>query len=561
MSGDRALLLLGRWKLRGLVRRQWRRLKTPKGAFLTLLGGGLFVLWIGNLLASFVLRDRSTWDHVDVRVGLGGAILLVMTVSGALTHRGLFLPKEEIERLFAAPVSRAALVRYRLRASLARNLLGSLFIAMLSVGRMPAPGFAFVGILLAVETLTVVRQLVAIGLGALEGSLAFWLGRLARLVRPAGLVVLVGVVLLLSGEVGSGLGERMLDLLFAPLAQGSSPLEHPLATAIAAPFRPWSAMIGATGWAEFLRWFGLCAAIFMALFELTARLPVDTRELSLETSADVAARIRRAGRSMGAAGTRPSRRAAGRQVPWLFGRGAGGAVAWRKSGAILRKARGTFYVSALVLLFVAFLSRSLADAAPPWVRSAVFAGIGTIYLCGGLRFDFRDELDRMEEIKAWPLAPRRLFLAMLLPEVCLVSALIVAGLLFQGELRGSDGAKTLALTLALPLVVLAWVALDNAVFLFAPVRSVPGQEGVLQNAGRGVVVFFLRALAFGVVAVVGGGGYWLAALAVERLLDGSPRSSFAAGTLALLAALFGMNALLVWAGGLALRHFDVSRDT
>ena len=41
--GSPALLLLLRLKLRGIVRRQWRRLKTPKGFALTAIGLGAFV--------------------------------------------------------------------------------------------------------------------------------------------------------------------------------------------------------------------------------------------------------------------------------------------------------------------------------------------------------------------------------------------------------------------------------------------------------------------------------------------------------------------------------------
>ncbi|HED66029.1 MAG TPA: hypothetical protein ENJ09_10810 [Planctomycetes bacterium] len=560
MRDGRALWLLGWWKLRGTLRRQWRRLKTPKGAFLALLGGAIFAAWIVNLSTSFLAGVGGPWDAVEVRVGLGGALFTVFAISGALTHRGIFLPPDEIERLFAAPIRRSDLVRYRLRASLARNLLGSLFVAALTMRRMPSPAIAFVGAFVAMQTLPVLRQLLAIAFGGLEGRLAQVLLLLARAARPVfALLVFVTIFVVASG-VGSGAGDRLSQGLLASLREGRSPLEHPIAVAIAKPFLPWARMIGAHDLGEFLPWLALCLAILFGLAELAARLPVDTRELSLETSASIAARIRRASRGVAAAASEPSRGAASRSIPWVFGRGAGGAVAWRKTGAILRRARGTFFVSALVLLFVAFVSKTMAREAPVWMRAAIFAGIGTIYLCAGLRFDFRDELDRMEEVKAWPLAPSKLFLAMLVPEVVLVSLLLAVGVLLQAGVGSDLTPRLFAIALAIPLVVLGWVAIDNAVFLFAPVRTIPGEEGVLQNAGRGVVVFFLRILALALVAFVGGAGYWLVSTGVEDLLGGPHRWAVAGGAAALFAALVGMDAFLVFLGGRVLARFDVARD-
>ena len=54
-------------------------------------------------------------------------------------------------------------------------------------------------------------------------------------------------------------------------------------------------------------------------------------------------------------------------------------------------------------------------------RQQVWESVGTLYLCAGLRFDFREDLDAMESLKAWPVRPWRVFLATLLPEVVLVS--------------------------------------------------------------------------------------------------------------------------------------------
>jgi hypothetical protein len=186
--------------------------------------------------------------------------------------------------------------------------------------------------------------------------------------------------------------------------------------------------------------------------------------------------------------------------------------------------------------------------------------LGTFYLCSGLRFDFREELERMDVIRTWPIAPAQVFLATLLPEVVLVSLLLGGTVLVQAALEGALQPLVLGIVCCVPFVVFAWVALDNAVFLLAPVRFVPGQEGMLQNAGRGLILLFLRTILLGLLFLSGGmtyyGVYWMA-LSTFHLGD---RGAHAAGFAALFPVLLGYDALLAYLGGKVLARFDVARD-
>ena len=67
--------------------------------------------------------------------------------------------------------------------------------------------------------------------------------------------------------------------------------------------------------------------LWAVFFEITARLRVDFREASIQTSSDIAVRLKRMGRGGFGQGAVPQF-AAARRVPWLFGRGPGGAIAW-----------------------------------------------------------------------------------------------------------------------------------------------------------------------------------------------------------------------------------------
>ncbi len=566
LLGHPALRLLARRKFRGALRRQWRRLRTPKGLVLTLLGVSLFALWFGSLLLpTLARRSRPLLEPERLRsmAALGVLLLLVLSLSGALVYRGLFVPRQEIERLFSAPTSRSDLVRYRLWVNFGRSLFGSVILGLVFLKHVPHPLYSFAGIFVTVQTIPLVNQFTAILGGTLERAAARRL-KLARALAVAFSLLVVAPLafLLASGRELEDLGAfgGVVRLL---VPDGEGLFESPYLSALVRPFLPWAHLIAAASAAEFLPWFAVGLGTWLVLFEATARLPVDYRETSLDTAAQVAARLRRAKRGGGAAAGEVSRSTTAWRIPWILGHGPGGAIAWRKLGSIVRKARGTLGVSVVVIAFVTILATvtDLGKGDDAAIVAPVFISIlGTLYLCAGLRFDFRDELERMEVIKAWPIRPARLFAAMLLPEVLVVSALLGAAILGRALFLGQLEPPVLALAALLPTIVFAWVALDNAVFLFSPVRIVPGQEGALQNVGRGVVMMLLRLALLLLVAALGG----LPAFAVHALargvLDLPPTSALLLAGGALGAVLLATDLGLVLLGGFVLKRFDVARD-
>jgi hypothetical protein len=419
--------------------------------------------------------------------------------------------------------------------------------------------FAFLGVALALPALAAAGQLVAILAGALETGAARHLSRVPWLLL--GVVFLVGFGLLGPGATGEW---ARIGPLGAFLSRISNLLEHPAVDVATVPLEPWLRAASASTFAEFAPWALACALLWIVLVELVARLPIDFRELSLQTSASVAQRIRRHRKSGGgASASRVHAGSAGWRVPWLFGRGPGGALAWRKLVSIVRRARGTVTVAALVLVLLTAASSGMGRDGDTvgLVGGYVFlVMVGAVYLGGGLRFDFREDLDRMEAIKTWPVAPARLFFATLLPEVVLISTLIAAAVVARSLLVGAGPALIVPLVLGLPAFVLGWVALDNLLFLLVPVRFVPGQEGALQNLGRAMVTSLLRVALLAVVMLVvgalGGGAWAVAALALEV----GPATQVAAATAGGLAAFVVCDLALVLLGGRALRRFDVARD-
>lgn len=562
-----ALRLLAKRKFLGALRKQLRRVKSVKGALFAGTGLLVFAFWIVSILLPHFASDVSRGRGYDLVLTtdvaqVGIFAMALFAVLGSLGHRGLFLPKEEIELLFSAPVSRKDVIRYRLLTNVGRSIFGACIVGLFALRRAPDPLYAFAGTFLAVQTLPLLSQGASLALGGAENRTRSSLPR--RVAQTAGLVgvfVYVGILVLLSTNAAADVTKWMESTDTGRIVDDV--LHHPVLWWASSPFRPWASMITATKATDFLPWFAASAAAWILLFEVVSRIPVDYRELSLQTSSDVAKRIQRMRRAGGAAMGDVSKRAAGWRVPRLFGRGRFGAIAWLKTASIVRKARGAVVVSLMIVALLTIgasvlgLSRSGAEAEPMISIGVVF--VGCLYLCSGLRFDFREDLDRMEFIKTCPVRPWVIFLANVTPQVVLVSVLIATALLVKSWIAGSFHPANWVLLPCIPLLTLTWVSIDNVVFLAAPVRYVPGQDTVLQNAGRTVVLMFLRlgiVLAVGLTIAVPVGA---AALVAASLPAFGPAVLAVGGVLGF--AVWAVDAsILVAAGAWQIQRFDVSRD-
>jgi hypothetical protein len=562
--GAPALALLLRLKLRGTLRRQARRLKTPKGILLTLLGFAAFATWFGSLAFSFLQEPRTlAADQAEGRVRAFALLFTVLSLTSALSNRGLFLPKNEIERLFAAPLARADLVRYRLLAGALRSLIGGVAFGLFAARRMPSPPLAFLGIVVSMQTLPVLNQALALALSGLEARAANGLRRAGSLFLLL-LVVALGAsaVWLASGREPSAM-PVLGELLAGVMDSSGDPFGHPLLAAVTSIFTPWARLIAAGSLAGFVPWFLVVVLLHLAFFELTARLAGDFRESSLATATRVAARSARMRRGGGVAATRASGASARWRIPWLFGRGPLGALAWRKCAGLARKAKGAFWLALIALLFITLIAHLVLDGSRRDEAAGtpvMIALLGTIYLCSGLRFDFREELERMDVIRSWPLAPWRIFLGTLLPEVVLVSLLVGVTVVLQAAFAATLGVQVVGVVLCLPFLVFTWAALDNVVFLFAPVRIVPGQDGFVQNAGRRMLQMALLGTVVAVMAGLGFLAFSGAYALVIGPLHGSARAALVAGFAGVLVELCVCASVLVGVGGAVLRRFDVARD-
>ena len=563
---DPALLFLARRKLRGVFRRQLRRLRTPRGLAFGIFGALLLVVWLGSLVSTrFLLAKRMPEVmEVDDRVlqwsQLGISVLGLFSLLTATSLIGVYFPKQEVERLFCAPVHRSDLVRLRLVTDLARGSFGALLLGLLTFQRMPVPGFGLVGVVVALLTLGILRQLLSLLLAAgRDGLLRGLRGRAMTVLRVAGGVLLgVGMWLAVMNSLFAGRFAKWFDL-GEVLERGPGLFDEVWVQALLAPSYPYARLMTASTWSDFGTWLLASLLLSGALFELTARLPIDFREHSLETTERIAARLSQVRRGGLLSSGTVNARARRRRPPLLLGGGPVGAIAWIKLVGIFRKAGGTLLVGSLIVTVVTIGMSFMLDH-DPLGGSAVIAGLCVTYLGGAMRFDFRAELDRMVWIKAWPVAPARVFVAMLAPQVLLTTLLVGVALWLRLAVLRSDDPFAWAVPLLLPPLCFAWLAVDNLVFLVAPFRAIPGQEGSLHHTGRAALLVFLRlGLTLLVGLLVGAVGVGLFFLC-ERLLglgqDAAMWSGVGAGVLVLVLVDLGLARL----GGRLLKRFDVARD-
>ena len=91
-------------------------------------------------------------------------------------------------------------------------------------------------------------------------------------------------------------------------------------------------------------------------------------------------------------------------------------------------------------------------------------------------------------------------------------------------------------------------------------RSLPGQEGVLHNAGRSMVLMLVRLLFLALLGVAGAAVTLPSAYALKLYSGLGERAIWATLGVEVALLFLGGLALLVFLGGRALARFDVARD-
>jgi hypothetical protein len=135
-----------------------------------------------------------------------------------------------------------------------------------------------------------------------------------------------------------------------------------------------------------------------------------------------------------------------------------------------------------------------------------------------LKFDFRDELDRLDVLRSLPIRPLAVAAAELVTPVLLLS--VMQALLLLAVAYAFSGARPFVLwaaAFAVPFNVLL-AAVENLLFLMFPLRPVGLIAGDMQLFGRQMVLFLCKflllltalaiAAAFGLIGYIVGNKSW-----------------------------------------------------
>ncbi len=591
MSGSESppLFLLWRLKLKGRVRLLARRARTLGGAISLLVGVVLLGLWVTTIVLRSSLVERTVDPPSVELVRLGLLAYLGFVAFSSLSFRGVYMPRPELERLFAAPLARRSIVRFRMIGAMLMALPFTIIVALFLSPRFASPWAAALGLAVTIPATSIFGQSLSL-LAAKTGGLG---DRLLRRIPPVALRIVGGVGILgLFIFLGFGPGmETAQDREFRRIAEetlsgaqqgGSSSgwveqgpgamapttvsaferlnevAESRAVRAVTWPLTPWAKALSSPSVGAAWPWLAAVLGLLVLLFEGVARLPIDFRESSLRTSQDMERKLARMRSGQGGAGVfGQSARAKGWRIPWLGGRSPMGAVIWVRTAWLIRQARGTLVVVGVVAIVGVIVGVRVFDE--PVSGPATLALLATVYLASGVRADFRTDLDRMESMRAWPVAPWKVFVGTLLPGVTLTSVAVAVILLARALALGQFGTDLWVVIAIVPFLAYVWTAVDNAVFLLFPVRFVPGQGSALQHTGRGFLLVMLRGLLLcGALLFAAGGAYLLHEFVAEDGL-GLPDLAFYLVIGWIVLTGFLLLGMLTAFGAWALSRFDVAR--
>ncbi|MCC7169369.1 MAG: hypothetical protein IT459_02875 [Planctomycetes bacterium] len=419
-------------------------------------------------------------------------LLVAGTIAGLLQH-GLTFHPSAVDFLFPGPFSRRQIAFYRIAALYPITLLSSVvFLVFLS-----ARATSLVRVAVALFLLQLVALHLQTACAIVSTAISDTLVRRFRGVGQALLGLLVSAAFLIvffadppQGELGAGMGigSRVAGLFDSDTARV---VFYPaVAAARVATAVDWNAALGPLC--------GLLACVAVSL-AIAVSLPFDWLEASLATSeraARVLARARHGAATADPTGTARAKRILGERSVFT----GAGAIAWKNVVSLLRSVRmmvAALLSSAIVLSFVIAFARRDFSSGDPGILSRVapIVLLLPVLVQQYLAFDFRRDIERIEELRQLPLRP----IVVAFAEVVVpAGAVFVLQLVVGGVAIAVSGLSWVWLAFAavtLPAFTLTVVVVANLAFLLYPVRAISSSGR--PNVGAASVSSILNMLGFG----------------------------------------------------------------
>ena len=491
---DRALWYLLFLRLRGGMRQRLHGLRTLRGALLTLAGAAFVAGWVWLLVSSPIDRP-SVWGGPVPTAPARETLPLVLLFACAFTVAttsgpAIYFNRAEVDFLFAGPFSRRSLLLYKFVV----YGFGAFITAFCISAVMPSSLRAWIAVLLGTFLTLVFLQLLSAVLGLLGQTLA------ARLQRRWRWAVMGCGLLVLAAALGEGL---LKTSAYDVLAWFRATCDSLAGRIVLAPFDIFARVLVAQTAEALVLWGALAAGVNALLLAGLVWLDAEYYEAVEASSRRMRQRWQQLRR--GRLGV-PTSASASRRIPLLPHWSGAGPLAWRQATTAVRTSRRPMV---LVHLAAAAGGPALVAAVryglSPWAAVGVVMAVCVIFLPRMLLFDFRGDLEHLEQLKSLPLRPSAIVLGQLLTPTVLATTVLI---FFFGmaALASSDAAvRTLlaaAVLISLPYSLFHY-AVENLIFLCFPWRVVP--------VGRMDFEFFGRTLLESALKVTATLGCWLAA--------------------------------------------------
>ncbi|HRI87111.1 MAG TPA: putative ABC exporter domain-containing protein [Candidatus Hydrogenedentes bacterium] len=496
MLMPRALWLLKFLELRGALRRFARQLKRPAGLVLLLVYVCIFAPgFLNAYLRGDTFELPPEWILRGGPLIIGAMCLLTLLTPGL--RFALHFKPAEVDVLFTGPYSRRHLITYKLFGNMSGALFMSLVTFVASLAFMPAKLPVFAGMFLAFLFTFLFSALYGMFIQALTSRVRY----LGWIVAAIVLASVAFIVFLVLRDVTSMVGgardpSRVLSEFF----------DHHLIKAISFPFMPFAHVMVGGPILDHLFWMGICAIMIVAEYVLIIWLDADYMESAIVRSArhhEALERFKR-GQSMSYGAVLRRRRWTLPSLPYW---GGFGPVAWRQL-------LGAFHVWARTLLGLAVVclaggmivlqydvSEDIRDLSLPALMGvSVYLSLLVTNL---FRFDFRSEIDSMDQLKTMPASSFAIAAAELVaPTVTLTAIYLV---LAVGTAIAMQRPEIVGIVLLIsPPFAMLLMAIENFVFLTWPARVAHRGNMDSQQMARtflGLLVKFLIMVPAGAVAV------------------------------------------------------------
>ena len=551
------LLYLTLHSIRNRIRVRLRRLREPRYLFATIIGVAYFAFIVfgrGGRGSRGAMRAIGGARGV---VELGATVLLFGAASLAWIwpHPKAALPftRAEVQHLFTAPLSRSALIRYRVLRSQVGTLAASFIMTVLL---RPTGGIeaATTSLGLIVLMATINMHLTAVSLSRASHGARGWV---PRMVAAAAVVVVVGTVALQWTDLmmASGRGELVaeIDRLSSSAAAGI----------VLWPFRAIARLPMAGSLSAFVA--ALPAAL--ALLVLNYLWVLRTNAPFEEASADLSEKLD-AIRKRGPAALRPARTS--KRTPFTLtahGRPET-AILWKNlisMGRIVSWSVLLRILPMIVLLSLGF-SRGRGNAANMVTGACLLVAAFTLILGPQMaRSDLRQDLTALAVLKTWPIRGAALVRGEILAPAIVLTTIIFLALIaamvasLQAPIDESVATRVgwlIAALLVAPGIVLAQLLTQNGLAVTFPSWvNIGGRPGGVDVVGQRLLVMVAVLLALvaavlpaAIVAAIGAGILYLLTGIISFVLAG------ALGGAALLVEAFAGSEIL----GAILERSDIS---